>query len=180
VLPLTKTATWPMCQGMHSPCCAPEPVAGLPRRRLRCPFLRSLGWHYSVCPWGSPWLLWPRAAIWRHLCKSRGSAPFGVWSVTPVCLSLAEAQGEASLRIRRAGSLWIPSSLLFMLGNGRDQQSSAEGPICAGRGGFVPKTWARWASSDCTSRHGMAGGADPLDLTWPVAGCRCRPASGRR
>jgi len=116
VLPLTKTATWPMCQGMHSPCCAPEPVAGLPRRRLRCPFLRSLGWHYSVCPWGSPWLLWPRAAIWRHLCKSRGSAPFGVWSVTPVCLSLAEAQGEASLRIRRAGSLWIPSSLLFIPG----------------------------------------------------------------
>lgn len=37
-----------------------------------------------------------RAEIWRDLCKSRGSAPIGVWNVPPVWLSLADAQVKLS------------------------------------------------------------------------------------
>lgn len=52
--------------------------------------------------------------------------------------------GQTFLRVRQAGSLWILSSLLFIPGWEMAETSRApvEGPTCAARGEFVPKSWA--------------------------------------
>lgn len=78
----------------------------------------------------------------------------------PQCGSSWQMHGSNFLVAQAGGTSLVLSALLLTPGweMAENSRATAEGLMCAGKGGFVPTNWAQWVSSDTSSRHGMVGG----------------------